>query len=66
MFGKSPSEYLGIISPHAKFAVDFACFCAHCEDENYHYEQSKHSADKQAVEIGDVLENYRRQIGERG
>lgn len=67
LYGKSPAfDYLQITDNYLAMAVDLACACAHWEDENFHFEKSQTKAGNEALEIGSVLDQYRKQLGERG
>lgn len=66
LFGKSPSDYLEIEDAYTRLAVDLACATVHWEDENRHYKESNNTANGEAAAIGNVLENYRKQLNERG
>jgi len=42
--------------------IDFACACAHWEDENAQYDKSKDTANDEAFQIGNVLDNYKKRL----
>ena len=67
LYGHLPSDYFEIIdNPSLNVAINLACAVGHWEDENYHYKESQKTAQNEAGEIGNVLEDLRRQQNERG
>lgn len=67
MYGKSPAfDYLGIEDKAFGYKVDLTCSVAHWEDENHQYEEAEKKNKSQSAAIGNVLENYRKQMKERG
>lgn len=68
LYGQSPSSYIGIRHDeyYMRTAVDLACAVAMWEDENRHYAESRETANNESASIGNVLENYRKQLNERG
>lgn len=65
LFGQSPSSYLGIEDTYARTMIDLACAAGFWEDENQKYEDSKTNATNEAGMIGEVLEDYQKQLSER-
>lgn len=66
MFGKAPSDYFKMDDGYFWLGIDIACAVGHWEDENHHYEESTNKSNRQAGDIGQVLEKYRQQLNERG
>ena len=58
-------DYLGIEEEWMILSVDLACACAHWEDENSKYAESKENAGREAVEIGQALEQAKQELQDR-
>lgn len=67
LYGYPPSNYFEIIdNQQLNAAINLACAIAFWEDENYHYQESQKTAQGEAAEIGNVMEDYRQKLNDRG
>jgi hypothetical protein len=67
-YGRPASEFLGIDETELwmQNAINLTCMVACFEDENHHYKKSQETAENEAGAIGQVVEEYKRSLENRG